>query len=164
MMESRLNRGQGFSFIELIISVAILALLATAAVPMVELTMQRAREQELRYALREIRQAIDAYKKAVEENRIDMNEDESGYPRTLDVLATGVPDATDPNNKKMIYFLRNIPRDPMYIGGWDVPPSATWGKRSYLSPPEAPQEGPDVFDVYSLNTRKGLNGIPYNAW
>lgn len=154
----------GFSFIELIVTVAIMGLLATAAMPMIEIAVQQTHEQELRSALRQIREAIDAYKKAAADGKIELEDEDSGYPKTLESLADGVPDAEDTENKKKIYFLRRIPADPMFEGPATTPPAKTWGKRSYESPPTNPQEGKDVFDVYSLNTHKGLNGVPYNAW
>ena len=155
---------RGFSYIEILITVAILALLATAAAPYVELTMVRQKETQLRRDLRQIREAIDAYKKASDEGRIPKELGASGYPRRLEDLANGVEDGKDPLKKK-IYFLRRLPRDPMYPAG-DEPVAAaqTWGKRSYDSPPDQPREGEDVFDVYSLSSTKGLNGIPYNQW
>ena len=156
----------GFSFIELIVTVVIMGLLATAAMPMIEIAVQQVHEQELRAALRQIREAIDAYKQAVKDGKIELEDPdaESGYPKTLESLADGVLDASDAEGIRKIYFLRRIPSDPMFEGPAGTLPAKTWGKRSYASPPENPQEGNDVFDVYSLSQRKGLNGIPYNAW
>lgn len=152
----------GFSFIEILATVAILALMATAAVPYLELVVTRQKESELRLDLRQIREAIDAYKKATDEGRITKLLDESGYPKDLDDLVNGVVDAKDPAKRK-IYFLRRIPRDPMFPNG-DVPAKQTWRLRSYESPPDQPREGPDVFDVYSMSEQKGLDGVPYNQW
>lgn len=151
----------GFSFIELLVSVVIIALLATIAMPLAETTVRRQKEQELKTALREIRQAIDAYKLAANNGKISVRIDQSGYPPTLNDLTKGVEDATRPGNT--LYFLRRIPRDPFYPDT-NVPASSTWGKRSYLSPADAPKEGEDVFDVYSTSALTGLNGIPYNQW
>jgi general secretion pathway protein G len=152
----------GFSYIELVISVAILALLATAATPYLENTITRQKEMELRKNLREIRTGIDAYKKAFEEGRITQTVGDSGYPKKLEALISGIPDDTDPQKKKM-YFMRKIPADPMYQGNSDNPED-TWGKRSYDSDADNPREGADVFDVYSMSNEKGLNGIPYRLW
>jgi general secretion pathway protein G len=156
---------KGFSYIELIVSVAILALLATAATPYLEKTIKREKEADLRRELRIIRTAIDQYKKAYDEGRITKVLGASGYPPNLDVLVNGVPNITDPNKTKM-RFLRRIPADPMYASseGEQVAPSATWGKRSYDSEADNPREGVDVFDVYSLSEQNGLNGIPYREW
>ncbi len=152
----------GFTLIELIITVAIIAILALGLVPLTQLASQRAKEQELRAALRDIRTAIDAYKKATDENRVEKKADETGYPPDLAVLAKGVKDIKTPDGK-MIYFLRRVPRDPFFDDG-SVPADKTWGLRSYASPPEEPKEGDDVYDVYSLSKRTGLNGIAYKDW
>lgn len=155
-------RGHGFTLIELLITLAIIATLASIVLPMAELVVQRNKEQELRSSLRQIRSAIDAYKQASDEGRIAKSVGQSGYPRSLQELASGVEAINDPNKGK-IYFLRRIPRDPWFQDA-DMPPEQTWGKRSYQSKPDAPQEGSDVFDVYPLATGSGLNGIPYREW
>jgi general secretion pathway protein G len=156
-------RPRGFTLIELLVTLAILGLLAALAVPTLEMTAQRQKEQELRSALREIRQAIDAYKKAVDENKVVRKADESGYPPNLDVLYQGVLDASDPNKQKKIFFLRRLPRDPFYPDG-SANAAETWGKRSYQSDYDKPQEGPDVYDIYSYAPGEGLNGVPYREW
>jgi general secretion pathway protein G len=84
------------------------------------------------------------------------------YPPTLSVLVEGVPDARSPD-KRVIYFLRRLPADPNFPDP-NANPADTWGKRSYASPPDRPEEGEDVFDVYSLSDKTGLNGRPYRAW
>jgi len=152
----------GFTLIELLITLAILALLATMAVPVSRTIIQRSQEQELRHSLREIRNAIDLYKKAVDEGRIQRAAIDSGYPKELAVLADGVIDQTDPKKKKL-YFLRRLPRDPMNPDP-SLSAEETWGKRSLDSEPDDPQEGVDIFDVYSRSTTVGLNGAPYNKW
>ena len=152
----------GFSYVEIIFTVAIMALLATAVVPYVELTVTRKKEAELNRSLREIRTAIDNFKQAVDDGIIMMPADASGYPPNLEILVEGAPNAQDPR-KRLVYFLRRLPRDPMNLRP-DLAPADTWGKRSYDSPPDAPKEGKDVFDVYSLSTQVGLNGVPYNEW
>lgn len=154
---------EGFTFIELAVTAAIVALLATLVWPMAELSVKREREQQLRSALREIRTALDAYKQAVDEGKVASEADKSGYPPDLNVLVDGVTDQSSPNGTRKIYFLRRIPRDPM------CPDQAksndeTWGKRSYESAPDAPSEGDDVFDVHSLSAETGMNGIPYKDW
>jgi general secretion pathway protein G len=158
-----MTRPHGFTLIELLITLAILGLLASLALPTLEMTVRRQKEQELRSALREIRQGIDAYKKAVDEGKLVRKADESGYPPNLDILYQGVPDATDPEKQKKIYFLRRLPRDPFYPDG-SVPATKTWGKRSYQSEYDKPLEGSDVYDIYSYAPGEGLNGVPYREW
>ncbi|SFW37773.1 type II secretion system protein [Nitrosovibrio sp. Nv17] len=156
-------RCQGFSLVELTVVMAIMAVLVSSAMPLYELNMQREKEKELRVALRQIREALDAYRKAVIDGRIAKKaDDESEYPRKLEDLVAGVPDAKDPE-KRNIYFLRRLPRDPMSADP-ELAPAQTWGKRSYESPPDDPQEGEDVFDVYSRSQQVGLNGVPYDRW
>ena len=149
-------RANGFTLIELVIAVAIVALLASAALPLNELVVQRAKEQDLRRALREIRVAIDAYKQAADEGRLVKRAGESGYPRRLEDLVAGVEDQKSPRRDK-IYFLRRLPPDPLTEDG-------KWGLRAYASPPEDPREGDDVFDVFSMASGKGINGRPYREW
>lgn len=152
----------GFTLIELVITVAIVAILSTAVVPLVQVTMQRAKEHELRTALRQMREAIDAYKQAADEGRVAKRVNESGYPKSLEMLVAGVEDAKDPKKTK-IYFMRRIPRDPMASDS-TLAALETWGKRSYASPPDEPKAGDDVFDVYSLSTGIGLNAVRYHEW
>lgn len=153
----------GFTLVELVVTVAIVALLSTLAFPLAEVVVKRNKEQELRLALREIRSALDAYKQAVDEGRVEHSVEKSAYPESLKVLVDGVPDLSSPDRKKMIYFLRRIPRDPMFTDA-SRPADETWGKRSYESSYDAPEEGADVYDVYSLAQGTGLNGIPYRDW
>lgn len=157
------HHSAGFSLIELMAVLAILALLAAAAFPMARMATQHSKEQELRYNLKQLREGIDAYKRAADEGRIAKKAGESGYPKSLDDLVNGVEDPRDPNlTKSKIYFMRRIPRDPMAPPG--VAAADSWGKRSYASPPDDPREGDDVFDVFSLNDTIGLNGMPYRQW
>ncbi len=153
----------GFTLIELLVTVAIVALLSTLAYPLAEVVVKRNKEQELRQALREIRSALDAYMQAVQDGRVEHTLGQSGYPASLKVLVDGVPDANSPDRTKRIYFLRRIPRDPMDADP-ERPAEDTWGKRSYESTFDAPEEGDDVYDVYSLSPGVGLNGIPYRYW
>lgn len=155
-------RARGFTLIELVVTVAIVALLATMALPLAELAARRSQEQELRSALREIRAAIDAYKKAYDEGRVTRIAGATGYPPSLEVLADGVDDVRSPERKKL-YFLRRLPRDPLARDP-RLPAARTWGLRSYDSPPDDPHEGRDVFDVYSLAPGEGLNGRAYREW
>ena len=156
-------RSSGFTLIEIVITVAIVALLATAVVPSAQLMYQRQRESELRESLRTIRTAVDAYKKASDSGRIKKEADKSGYPPDLQTLVDGVDDASSPKEGVRIYFLRRVPRDPFWPDATG-PATDTWGLRSYASAPDDPQTGDDVFDVYSKSSRTGLNGVPYRDW
>jgi general secretion pathway protein G len=156
-------RSRGFTILELVITVGIVSLLATAAIPSAQLLLQRQREGELRAALRTIRGAIDAYKNASDTGRIKKELDKTGYPPDLHVLVDGVDDAASPKEGVKIYFLRRLPRDPLWPDA-TAPAADTWGTRSYASPPDDPQAGDDVFDVYSRSSRTGLNGVPYHDW
>lgn len=144
------------------ITVAIIGILAMGLVPLGEVSVQRTRESELRAALREIRTAINEYRKAVDDGRIVRKVDESGYPPSLEVLVNGVVDVKSPEGRR-IYFLRRVPRDPLEPDP-RLAAALGWGLRSYESPPDAPQPGRDVFDVYSRSPGVGLNGVPYSRW
>lgn len=159
-----LLRTGGFTLIELVAGLAILAVLATMAMPLAELAVKRQKESELRRALWEIRDAIDAYKRAGDEGRIARDSSRSGYPADLLALVQGVRDARAPQQEdQIVFFLRRVPRDPMHPDA-NVPAHQTWGLRSYRSPADAPRAGEDVFDVYSRSTGVGLNGLAYREW
>ena len=143
------------------VTLAILGVLASASYPMAKLAVQRNKEHELKTALRQIRMAIDIYKQAADEGQISKTITETGYPTTLESLVNGVENVRDPTHKP-IYFLSRLPRDP--FDDSSLKPSDTWGKRSYSSPPEQPEDGAEVFDIYSKATGTGINGIPYREW
>jgi general secretion pathway protein G len=156
-------RQRGFTLIELVVTVAIVGLLATAVLPSAQLLYQRQRESELRDALRTLRSAIDEYKRAADAGRIKKEADQSGYPPDLQTLVDGVEDASSPKEGAKIYFLRRVPRDPFWPEA-TASAAETWGLRAYASSPDDPQPGDDVFDVYSRSSRMGLNGIAYHDW
>ena len=152
----------GFTLIELLVTLGIVAVLATIVVPSAQLVQQRQKEQELRLALRDIRQALDAYKRASDEGRMEKKAGATGYPPSLEVLAEGAEDRRSPKREK-IHFIRRIPRDPFHADP-DVPATQTWGVRAYASEAVDPQPGDDVYDVHTLSNAKGLNGIALREW
>lgn len=154
-------RAHGFSLIEVVVTMAIIALLASIAAPLTETLVRRSKEQDLKVALYQLRDAIDAYKSAADAGQIEQDADSSGYPPSLAVLVEGVRDLRSVRGARL-YFLRRIPRDP--FADPRLAPEQGWGLRSYASPADAPEEGDDVFDVYSRATGVGLNGIPYREW
>lgn len=156
-----MRRSRGFTLIEMIAVVAILGVLATAAQPLVELSLRRSQEMALRHALREIRQAIDAYKRASAEGRVATGAQDSGYPPSLAVLATGVP-VVGGAKEARLYLLRRVPRNP--FADPTLPAAEGWGLRSYESPPDAPRPGRDVFDIYAPTERTALDGSAYRDW
>lgn len=157
------NATSGFTLIELLVTLTILGVLACMTVPVAQVMRQREREQELRQALHEVREAIDAYKAASKEGRVPKEAGASGYPPSLDVLVEGVKDQSDPKGEQKVYFLRRIPRDPMN-NDTELSDAQTWGKRCYASEADDPQEGDDVYDVYTTSKGIGLNGIAYRNW
>lgn len=161
-MHLLLRRHRGFTLIEMMVTLALTALLGTLVVPLAQVQMQRQKEQELRRALWEIRDAIDAYKRAADAGRIKQRAGTTGYPASLDLLVEGVEDQRDPTHRK-IFFLRRVPRDP-FADDAQTADSATWAKRAYASEASEPQEGDDVYDVYSRSEVVGLNDIPLRKW
>jgi len=151
---------RGYSFIELIIVTAILALLASTVLPMTQVTAQRQREAELRSNLRQMRTAIDKFKDAVDQGRISQTElkpGSEGYPPDLQTLVDGVPIQGDASGA-MLKFLRRIPADPMTN-------STDWGMRSYQDRPDARSWGREnVFDVYTKSDATAIDGTKYKDW
>ena len=157
-----MSRSNGFTLIELLVTLGIMGVLAMMATPMLQLAVQRDKERDLRFALTQIREALDAHKRAADQGRIAMKVGESGYPKNIEDLVKGVPDQRS-ITKQNLYFLRRLPADPMASSA-DLKPTETWGLRSYASPFDVPAEGADVFDVYSKSAKVGLNGVPYGKW
>lgn len=153
---------RGYSLIELMVVMAVLAVLATMAVPLSELVAQRERERELRRALWEIRDALDAYRTAREAGAIAGPEGSSPWPPDLVSLTRLYADERPDRRGETLRFLRRVPRDPFADAA--LPAETTWGLRSFASDAEQPQPGADVYDVYSLSPRVGLNGVALRQW
>jgi len=151
---------EGYTFVELLIVVTILLILASAVLPLAQVTSQRQREAELRRDLREIRTAIDKFKDAVDVGQIPSTElrpNSEGYPPDLETLVEGVSAAGDASGRKLKY-LRRIPIDPMTN-------SMEWGLRSYQDKPDTSSWGGDnVFDVYTKSGATALDGSKYRDW
>ena len=156
----RLANTRGFTFIELLVVSALLLILASAAMPLAKVTMQRQREAELRRNLREIRTAIDKFKDAVDTGQIgstDVRAGSEGYPPDLETLVEGVSVAGDASGRKL-KFQRRIPLDPMTT-------SIEWGKRSYHDRPDSTSfGGQNVYDVYTKSDGTALDGTKYKDW
>lgn len=155
------ERARGFTLIEMLVVLAMLGVLASAARPLLELSVQRSREHELRQALRQLRDGIDAYKRAADAGHILQSPEDSGYPPRLQLLVEGVRDAKSPAERRL-YFLRRLPRDPFAPA--DLPAADTWGLRAHDSPPDEPRAGKDVFDVFSRSERRALDGSLLKEW
>jgi general secretion pathway protein G len=156
----RLRIADGYTFVELLVVAALVSLLASAALPLARVTVQRQREIELHRSLREMRIAIDHYKDAADGGMIAATElklGNEGYPTDLDVLVEGIPASGDATGRKL-KFLRRVPRDPL-TG------ETEWGKRSYQDKPDSRSwGGQNVYDVYSLADGTALDGTKYQDW
>lgn len=159
---SRVAGPSGYTLIELLVVLAVLGTLCAMAMPLAEVTVQRERERELRRALWEVRDALDAYRQARERGAIAAPADAPVYPPSLQALTQAMPDAREAHRGQTLRFLRSVPRDP--FADPRLPAERTWGLRSYLSEADRPQAGADVYDIHSLSPRLGLNGVPLKEW
>ena len=150
----------GYTFVELLVVVTILMILASAVLPLAQVTSQRQREAELRRDLRELRTAIDKFKDAVDTGLIPTTElrpNSEGYPPDLETLVEGVAAANDASGRKLKY-LRRVPVDPMTN-------KSDWGLRSYQDKPDSTSwGGQNVFDVYTKADGTALDGTKYRNW
>jgi general secretion pathway protein G len=160
------RRRQGFTLIEMLAVLVIVSVLALAAHPLQELVHRRVQEQALRDGLRQLRTALDEHKQAVLARRIKAGVDGTVWPASLQQLVQGVPLLDDKgqaqNNGPRQYFLRRLPREPFADTGLGA--AESWGQRASTSPPDAPQPGADVFDVFSRSERVALDGSRYRDW
>jgi general secretion pathway protein G len=149
-------RGRGFTLLEMLTTLTVLLILASAVVPMAKNGVRRQKELELRRSLREMRVAIDTYKSMVDQQKIKAPSlENNGYPESLDELVEGAPMM---GKTIKMRFLRRIPVDP-FLG------KAEWGLRSVSDEPDSTSwGGGSVFDVYSLAPGTGMNGISYREW
>jgi len=144
---------RGLTFVELVVTVAILSILASAAVPIARFQVKRQNERQLHYDLWQMRDAIDKYKDAADKGAFQTKVDSQNYPPDLETLVTGV----DVQGKKL-KFLRKIPIDPMTN-------KAEWGLRSMQDDPDSDSYGgQSVFDVYSKSPGTALDGTKYSTW
>jgi general secretion pathway protein G len=167
------QRKKGFTLVEMLVTLTILAILASAIMPIAKTAVKREKEIELRRNLRLLREALDAYKKLADEKMIEVEEDSEGYPPDLETLVKGVevkaeqaqsqtpfgqPAAKSSSEKKIVKFLRRIPRDPM-AGSID------WGLRSYQDEPDTDDwGGENVYDIYTKSPGTALDGTKYRDW
>ena len=156
----RAGQARGVTYIELIVALAVLAVLATAVIPLQHWDEKRRKERELKMDLRMMREAIDRYKEYYDEGMIVQDDvDLMGYPASLDDLVAGV-EVGDPESPdlKVIRFLRRVPVDP-FTG------TADWGLRSYQDDFDSTSwGGENVYDVYSLSDLTALDGTRYSEW
>lgn len=161
-MVASIRQRRGFTLAEVLVTAAILAILAGAVLPLAKIALQRERETDLRRDLRMIREAVDAYKKMADDKKIESEAGTDGYPPTLDILVKGAKLKGDAKSQsgpeKIVKFLRRVPRDPMTNSG-------EWGLLSSQDSPDTESWGEqNVFDVYTKSRAKGLNGTKYRDW
>ncbi|MGA3125747.1 MAG: type II secretion system protein [Candidatus Korobacteraceae bacterium] len=153
MLRVKQKRQSGMTLVELVVAIAIMAILATGVLPITRTVVKREREKELRAALWQMRDAIDRYKDAADRGAFQIKLGSEGYPPDLDTLVKGI----DVNGKK-IRFLRHVPVDPMTHG-------TEWGLRSMQDDPTSDSwGGQSVFDVYTKSEGTALDGTKYSDW
>lgn len=159
-MKSFSHKNKGFTLVEMIITLTILAILAGAIIPLAKVAVKREKEIELRRNLRIIREAIDAYKKLSDEKKIEVEDETEGYPPDLEALIGGVElkEGDEESDTKVMKFLRRIPKDPM-TNSYD------WGLRSYQDDPDSDYwGGENVYDIYTKSLGTALDGTKYKDW
>lgn len=167
-ISSRRSYSRGFTFIELVITLALVGLLSMFTLPLYEMSATRMKEAELRQALRTIRAGLDAYKAATDSGNLHREAGDSGYPRSLDKLTEsldllGKRDLSGAIATQRMVILRQLPRDPFNTDP-ELPAAMTWNTRAYASRADDPQPGDDVFDVSSKSARNALDGTRYSDW
>jgi general secretion pathway protein G len=163
-MSKFLFHKKGFTLTEMLVTLTILAILATAIMPLAKTAVKREKEIELRRNLRLTREAIDAYKKLADEKKIEFDEDSYGYPPDLETLVNGVEAEVEEegedrsSSKRIAKFLRRIPRDPM-TNSYD------WGLKSYQDEYDSDVwGGENVYDIYTKSLGTALDGTKYKEW
>lgn len=161
-MRFKIHHKKGFTLVEMLVTLTILAILAAAILPLAKTAVKREKEIELRRNLRIIREAIDAYKRLADEKKIETEEETQGYPPDLETLINGVEvkfeSKGEESKTKIVKFLRRIPKDPMTN-------SLNWGLRSYQDEPESDfWGGENVYDIYTTSEGKALDGTKYKEW
>lgn len=167
-MADMFRQRKGFTLSELLVSAAIMAVLAGVAIPMAKIAVKRGKEIDLQRSLRQVREAIDEYKRMADQKKIETDDDTSGYPPSLDVLVKGatlkeeakVSDKgqSSKGSAKIMKFLRRIPKDPMTD-------SFDWGLRSSEDAPDSTSwGGKNVYDIYTKSNKTALDGSKYRDW
>ncbi len=152
------QKNSGFTLIELIVVIIIISTLAVISIPIIETSIKRERELELKRNLRIIREALDEYNSFVIKNKIKFDKDTYGYPEKLEILVKGVEYRDKKNKARIKKFLRKIPYDPMTK-------SKDWGKRSYQDKRNSNHwGGENIWDIYSKSEKTALDGTKYSDW